>query len=153
MSYLNAAPVNSRHKRKFHFMELGADVSNPEPAIAGKCFLVLDDEFLIALDIQQLLESAGAGRVACTGNAADALTAIEAAQTFDLAMLDFRLTGSTSSLDVADALVKAGIPFVFLTGMRGDRQMKERYPDVPVVEKPYDEKSLIKAIIRALGKD
>lgn len=124
---------------------------NPEPAIAGKRFLVLDDEFLIALDIQQILESVGAGSVACAGNAADALKAIEAARTFDLAVLDFRLTGATSSLDVADALVKAGTPFVFLTGMRGDKQIKQRYPDVPVVEKPYDVRFLIEAIIRALA--
>jgi CheY-like chemotaxis protein len=126
-------------------------VVNFEPAIAGKRFLVLDDEFLIALDIQQILESAGVAHVACTGNAADALKAIEAAQNFDLAVLDYRLTGTTSSLDVAGALVKAGIPFVFLTGMRGDKQMKQQYPDAPVVEKPYDAKLLIAAIVRALG--
>ncbi len=123
---------------------------NTEPSIAGKRFLVLDDEFLIALDIQQVLESAGAASVACTGNAADALKAVIAAQPFDLAVLDFRLTGSTSSLDVADALVEAKIPFIFLTGMMEDRQLK-KYPDAPVVEKPYDAKLLIGAIVRALG--
>jgi CheY-like chemotaxis protein len=120
-----------------------------EPSIAGKRFLVLDDEFLIALDIQQVLEAAGAGSVACSGNADDALKAIEAVQTFDLAVLDYRLVGSASSLDVADALVKAGTPFVFLTGMGGDGQLK-KYPNAPVVEKPYDPKLLLDAIVRAL---
>jgi CheY-like chemotaxis protein len=126
-------------------------VTTPEPAITGKRFLVLDDEFLIALDIQQVLESLGAANVVCAGNAADALNVIQTAQTLDLAVLDFRLTGATSSLDVADALAKAGKPFVFLTGMQGDKQMQRRYPDVPIVEKPYDVKLLIEAIIRALG--
>lgn len=121
-----------------------------EPSIAGKRFLVLDDEFLIALDIQQVLESAGAARVACTGNATDALKAVNAAQPFDVAVLDFRLTGRTSSLDVADALIEAGIPFVFITGMLGDQQLK-KYPNAPVVEKPYDAQLLIDAIGRALG--
>ena len=125
-------------------------MSNPVPAIAGKRFLVLDDEFLIALDIQQVLESAGAAAVACTGNAADALHAITSAQPFDLAVLDFRLEGRTSSLDVADALVDAAIPFVFLTGMRGDRELK-KYPDAPLVEKPYNARLLIDAIVRALA--
>jgi CheY-like chemotaxis protein len=127
-------------------------VTPSESAIAGKRFLVLDDEFLIALDIQQVLESAGAAGVSCTGNAADALKAIDGTQKVDLAVLDYRLTGTTSSLDVADALAKAGIPFVFLTGMRGDKQMKQHYPDVPVVEKPYQAGLLIEAIVRALGK-
>jgi CheY-like chemotaxis protein len=124
---------------------------NLEPSIAGKRFLVLDDEFLIALDIQQVLETAGAASVACAGNAADALKAMEAPQHFDLAVLDYRLVGTTSSLDVADALAKAGIPFVFLTGMRGDKQMQQKYPDASVVEKPYDAKLLTAAIVRALA--
>ncbi len=122
-----------------------------EPAIAGKSALVLDDEFLIALDIQQLLETAGAANVTCTGNAADALKAIQEPQKFDFAVLDYRLDGVTSSLDVADALVAARIPFVFLTGMRGDKQMRDKYPDVPLVEKPYEAKLLMEAIVRALA--
>jgi CheY-like chemotaxis protein len=129
-------------------------VIKSEPSIAGKRFLVLDDEFLIALDIQQVLESAGAAGVACTGNATDALKAVKAAQSFDLAfdlaVLDFRLAGTTSSLHVADALAEAGIPFVFLTGMLGDRELK-KYPNAPVVEKPYDAQLLIDAIVGALG--
>jgi CheY-like chemotaxis protein len=125
-------------------------VSKVEPSIAGKRFLVLDDEFLIALDIQQVLEAAGAAAVACTGNAADALNAIKAAQRFDLAVLDFRLAEGTNSLDVADVLVEAKIPFVFLTGMLGDPELK-KYPNAPVVEKPYDAQLLIDAIVRALG--
>lgn len=124
-------------------------MSNPVAAIAGKRFLVLDDEFLIALDIQQVLESAGATAVACTGNATDALRAITSAQPFDLAVLDLRLEGKTSSLDVADALVAAAIPFVFLTGMLGDRELS-KYPNAPVVEKPYHARLLIDAIVRAL---
>jgi CheY-like chemotaxis protein len=125
-------------------------VIKSDPSLAGKRFLVLDDEFLIALDIQQVLESAGAAAVACTGNAADALKAVKAAEPFDLAVLDFRLEGRSSSLDVADALFEAKTPFVFLTGMLGDRELK-KYPDAPVVEKPYDAQLLIDAIVRALA--
>lgn len=125
-------------------------MANPVPAIVGKRFLVLDDEFLIALDIQQMLESLGAGGVVCVSSAHEALKAIGAAPKFDHAVLDYRLTGTTSSLDVADALVKAGIPFVFLTGMCGDKQIQRKYPDTPVVEKPYDTKLLIDAITRSL---
>lgn len=121
-----------------------------EPSIAGKRFLVLDDEFLIVLDIQQVLEAAGAAAVVCTGNAADALQAIKSVQPFDLAVLDFRLEGKTSSLEIADVLVAAAIPFVFLTGMLGDRELK-KYPNAPVVEKPYDARLLIDAIVRALA--
>ena len=40
--------------------------------LAGKCCLVLDDEFLIALDIQQILELAGAASVVSVATAAEA---------------------------------------------------------------------------------
>ena len=36
------------------------------------------------------------------------------------------------------------------TGLLGDQQLK-KYPNAPVVEKPYDAKLLIGAIVRALG--
>ena len=41
--------------------------------LIGKRCLVLDDEFLIALDIQQTLEFAGAAHVACVATVAEAL--------------------------------------------------------------------------------
>lgn len=119
-------------------------------SMAGKRFLVLDDEFLIALDIQQVLESAGAASVISTSNADDALKAIQTAPAFDLGVLDFRLSRTDSSVNVAAALTAAGTPFVFLTGLRSDDQMK-KFPKAPVVEKPYDAKLLIDAIVRALG--
>jgi CheY-like chemotaxis protein len=125
-------------------------VINTEPSIAGKRFLVLDDEFLIALDIQQVLESAGAVSVTCTGNADDALKAIKASPAFDLGVLDFRLSGTDSSLNVAAALAAAHTPFIFLTGLRGDEQMK-KFPNALVVEKPFDAKLLIDTIVRSLG--
>lgn len=152
MSFLNAAHLNSEDKRKFHDGTGGVhQVVNLEPVISGKRFLVLDDEFLIALDIQQILESAGAGSVACVGNAEAALTAINAGVKFDLAVLDFKLSGgSTDSLKIAAALTAQETPFVFLTGMREDPDLR-RYPDAPIVEKPYEAPLLIDAVLRAFG--
>jgi len=114
--------------------------------LTGKRCLVVDDEFLIALDIQQALEHAGATEVVCAGNATEAL-AIAGAQRFDIAVLDVRLgrTGG-SSLPIAEVLAAAGTPFVFLTGLRGDSAEARAYPDAPVVEKPYDAQVLLAAI-------
>ena len=50
-------------------------MSNNEPLLAGLTCLVLEDEFLIALDLQDILESAGAGAVACHADADEAPTA------------------------------------------------------------------------------
>lgn len=120
--------------------------------LAGLRCLVLDDEFLIALDIQQILETAGAAVVVCAGSAADALAALRKARRFDLAVLDVMLSGASDSLTVAAVLSQQRTPFIFLTGMRTkDVQHVARFPNAPLVEKPYQAGLLLEAIARALA--
>lgn len=127
-------------------------MSKPKAPIAGLRCLVLDDEFLIALDIQSILEAAGAASVVCVSGVDDALTALLAGKKFDLAVLDLKLSGAQStSASVADELTRRKMPFLFLTGMRADDDLLRKYPQAPVVEKPYQAELLLAAIGRALG--
>jgi two-component system, response regulator PdtaR len=122
-----------------------------QPALIGKRCLVLDDEFLIALDIQQILERAGATEVTCVASAAEALDLLRREPKFDIAVLDVKLSGPEgTSLGVAEALAATGTPFVFLTGMRVDDVHAKRFPDAPAIEKPYDAIALFDAVRRAL---
>ncbi|HZL39526.1 MAG TPA: response regulator [Pseudolabrys sp.] len=124
----------------------------PQTSLASKRFLVLDDEFLIALDIQQILEAAGAKTVICAGNAEDAMAAIRNGPRFDLAVLDVVLSGVTrTSVTVAAALIAQNTPFVFLTGMRGEDVHTREFPKAPVVDKPYQPPLLLDAVLRALA--
>jgi len=119
--------------------------------LAGKRCLVLDDEFLIALDIQQILELAGAKHVASVASASEAIELLRREPKFDLAVLDVKLGDAEgNSLDVAAMLAEAGTPFVFLTGMRVDNVHAKKFPQAPVVEKPYDALTLLDAAQRAL---
>jgi CheY-like chemotaxis protein len=121
--------------------------------LAGKRCLVLDDEFLIALDIQQILERAAATEVVCVASAAEALDLLRGEPQFDLAVLDVKLSGPEgTSLSVAEALAGKGTPFVFLTGMRVDDLHAKRFPEAPVIEKPYDAFALLDAARRALER-
>ncbi len=122
-----------------------------QSALVEKRCLVLDDEFLIALDIQQMLERAGAAQVVCVASAADALDLLRREPKFDIAVLDVKLSGPEgTSLGVAEALAGKGTPFVFLTGMRVDDVHAKRFPQAPVIEKPYDAIALLNAVRRAL---
>jgi CheY-like chemotaxis protein len=122
-----------------------------ESPIAGKRFLVLDDEFLIALDIQQILENAGAANVVAVNSAEDALAALRDGAQFDLAVLDVQLGHKThTGLLVATELAKQTKPFVFLTGLQYRDVHTTHFPDIPVVEKPYQASLLIEAVLRAL---
>jgi CheY-like chemotaxis protein len=123
-----------------------------EPSLAGKRCLVLDDEFLIALDIQQILETAGAASVKCFASAAECIAALEGGARYDLAVLDFLMAeGGGNSLSVATLLQEQGAPFVFVTGMRSWDIRSADFPDAPVVEKPYEIGILLDAVSRALA--
>jgi len=123
----------------------------PDNVLVGKRCLVLDDEFLIALDIQQTLELSGAAHVACVATASEALTLLRANPDFDVAVLDVKLSGpDCNSLGVAALLSAKGTPFVFLTGVRVDDVHAKQFPNAPVIEKPYDAAVLLDAVCRAL---
>ena len=100
---------------------------------------------MIALDAQSMLSEAGL-QVEIAGTVADADRAITV-NAFDLAVLDVNLSGETS-FPVAEALRHRGVPFVFATGYGESVALPERYADVPVVAKPYDEKALRHALAR-----
>ena len=124
---------------------------NSDNLLIGKRCFVLDDEFLIALDIQQILERAGASHVSSVASAAEAIELLVREPKFDLAVLDVKL-GSVerNSLDVAALLHTQGVPFVFLTGMRADDVHAKTFPSAPVIEKPYDAGALLRAVHHAL---
>jgi CheY-like chemotaxis protein len=120
----------------------------------GKRCFVLDDEFLIALDIQQILERAGASHVASVASATAAIEMLGREANFDLAVLDVKLGGvERNSLDVAVMLHAQGVPFVFLTGMRADEVHAKKFPNAPVIEKPYGATALPRAVQHALEQD
>jgi CheY-like chemotaxis protein len=124
-------------------------VTDSQSFIAGKRCLVVDDEFLIALDIQQALEGAGAV-VTSIGDAGPAMDALRGGARFDIAVLDIKLTGPGDSMALAALLTERRIPFIFLTGMRADSADAQRYPNAPVVEKPFQLELLVEALRQAL---
>jgi CheY-like chemotaxis protein len=155
VSFLNAEEVNSynqsRRSKKVPLCGEGYDLAETTAFIAGKHCLVIDDEFLIALDIQQTLEAAGAA-VTCIGDADAALAALTGGGRFDFAILDIKLSDFTrDSTSIASVLTERGTPFVFLTGMRADNEMAKGFPQAPLVEKPYQVETLMEALRRALG--
>ena len=96
-------------------------MATPDSLLTGKRCLVLDDEFLIALDIQQTLELAGAAYVACVATAAEAFALLRARPDFDIAVLDVKLSGpERTSLGIAALLACRGTTVRFPDRMRVD---------------------------------
>jgi CheY-like chemotaxis protein len=83
--------------------------------LEGRNVLVVEDDFIVAMDICIRLEDTGArilGPVALVNNA---MTIIDTGQRIDAAVLDVNLKGE-NSFPVADALADRKVPFVFTTG-------------------------------------
>jgi hypothetical protein len=96
--------------------------------------LIVEDEYLIAADLQAQIRDDG-------GKVARLAFSIEAAEHelrkgADIAgvILDVNVAGTTS-FGLADALVEAGLPFVFFTGYRSI-SIPDRFIGVPRIAKP-----------------
>ena len=118
--------------------------------LAGKRILVVEDEFLILLDIQGMLEAAGARSIITASRVEDALKAIVSPHGFDAAVLDLKLE-KHNSLPIAEQLTVEGVPFVFLTGAPDDAEIAHEFKSTPVVSKPFDSAALLAALQQALS--
>ncbi len=102
--------------------------------------LVLEDEPLIALDLEVLLEDAGFRIAGVTGKLEKALALIEAGEC-DGAVLDACL-GTESSLPAATALSLRDLPFLVLSG-HDVEEIRYSFPNAHFLQKPVQGELLI----------
>ncbi len=105
-------------------------------SLGGKRVLIVEDEMLLALDLEEGLRDAGCEVVGPAGSLRSALRLVESSE-IDAAILDVNLAGERV-FPVAHILCERGIPFVFATAYSGSDEL---YPsevrDVPRLSKPY----------------
>jgi CheY-like chemotaxis protein len=109
-------------------------------SLSGRRILVVEDEALIAGQIESLLVGQGclvSGPVRGLDNA----LALVRSEPLDAAVLDVDLSGSRSEA-VANALRERAIPFIVLTGY-ADSGLSVAFRGAPVVAKPFDEEALV----------
>lgn len=100
----------------------------------GRSILVVEDEPLIAMMLEDFLETLGHRIHASCDNIADALTECDGGG-FDLAILDVNLKGELV-WPVAEALRSKGVPFVIASGGHVEPPPAS-FADAPLLEKPY----------------
>jgi CheY-like chemotaxis protein len=116
-----------------------------EAAMAGKRILVVEDEFLIALDIAGALEQGGLEVIGPLASVRDALAALER-ERVDGALLDANLGGEPVGC-VADALFARRVPFAFVSGY-GRGQLPPQHRGVPLISKPFTGADLLGVVAR-----
>lgn len=118
-------------------------------SLAGLRVLILEDEVLIAMDLEQVCRELGAADVAVARTLDEAETAAGAG--FDAAVLDIMVAGR-STIEFATRLFARGVPVVFATGYSDAERLVEALAGVQIVDKPFSRDMLVEAIARALER-
>ena len=115
---------------------------------ASRSILIVEDEPLIAMMLEDFLESLGHRVQATCDNVGEALSEVEKGG-FDLAILDVNLKGE-NVWPVATELRERGLPFIIASGGHVDPPPPE-FASVPLIEKPYTVDRVTPAINAALA--
>lgn len=118
--------------------------------LEGLRILLLEDEFLIAMDVELLCRDHGAADVVVK-QSLDELQDDGSVADFDVAIIDLMLSG-VSTLPFAERLAKSGRPFVFASGRVELDELLNDFPGVPVIGKPYTGADLIDAVASVTGR-
>ena len=115
-------------------------------AVAGLRVFLVEDEFLILMQLETMLQDLGC-RIG--GTASHLNDAIQRAETceVDLALLDINLAGK-KIYPVAEVLQRRKVPIVFSTGY-GQSGIDAGWQRYPVVQKPFMARELEKALMQA----
>ena len=119
------------------------------PSLEGRRVLVVEDEYMLVLDLEESLRAAGATVVGPVPSVAEAMTILDEEEALDAAVLDVNL-GGEMAYPVADRLLALGVPFVFATGY-GEADIPARLGHVPRCEKPVDLARVAQALAQAVG--
>ena len=114
--------------------------------LVGRKVLLVEDNFLIAEHVRELLMEAGCEVLGPASRLTQALDLIRSGAAIDGAVLDINLHGEFCFVAAA-ALRERGVPVVFLTGYDDRAIVPTEFAAWPVLSKPLDERRLIEVVV------
>jgi CheY-like chemotaxis protein len=115
--------------------------------------LIVEDEALVADYVADLVEEAGHEVVGIAVSGERAFEYLTKSP-IDLAILDIRLKGSLTGIDVAQTTSARAIPHLFITGS-GDpttRKAAEATNPLAILQKPFSQERLV-SVLREVAQD
>jgi DNA-binding response OmpR family regulator len=119
------------------------------PSLAGRSILIVEDEPLIALDVEIALRCAGA-KVLSTAHLREGMYFAEHPG-LSAAVLDLRLGLVDDCTPICRRLSKLRVPFLFYSGYRGS-DLYELWPNAPVLSKPANAERMVEAVLDMLPR-
>jgi CheY-like chemotaxis protein len=124
--------------------------ASPAFRLTGRRILIVEDEALLALDLQFACEDEGAQVIGPAMSLEQAQARLECGTAIDGAILDVNICGR-DIYPVAAALRARGVPFVFHTGHGSHARLSEMFPGSITCAKPSSPATLIDKLLRLLG--
>ncbi len=118
-------------------------------ALSSARILLVEDSFLILMELESALLDAGAEAVCCR-TVGEALSTLDA-QPVSAAVLDVQLDRETSE-SVAERLARQDIPFLFYTGQLEAAPVHDHWPRCRVLSKPASRETIIAAVADLLER-
>jgi len=110
--------------------------------------LVAEDEFLVAVMLEENLRESGYDVVGPVSDLKSLLSAVET-ETFDCAIFDINLNGQMV-YPAVEVLMKRGLPFTLLSGY-GSSNIPDAFRGVNVMAKPCDFRDIEAWLKKAVG--
>ena len=111
--------------------------------------LVVEDEYMIAEEIVEVLSHAGARTLGPIPTIGGAMALVAVGDRIDAALLDVNV-GSRPIWPVVDALLARSVPLVLSTGY-DTNAIPQAYAHLPRCEKPTSGRDLVQALARVLA--
>lgn len=124
--------------------------ANAYNSLHGVRMLIVEDDPLLAMDLEATLVEAGAVVVDLC-RTLDQAMARAGVDDFAIAVLDFSLGVETAS-PVARRLVNRGVPFVLYTGKPRNEPSLAEWSDRLILGKPASARALVSAVKAALSQ-
>jgi CheY-like chemotaxis protein len=132
---------------------LGSSPQNDAGPVSGARILVIEDEFLIATVVEDVLKQAGAREVVIALSPQEGRDALTAAEPIDAAVFDIQLAeGTDVGFALAEVAFKRSIPIVFLTGYESDLALPESFSAVRLLTKPCSPLALIEGVNETISR-
>ena len=110
------------------------------PSLRGKRIMIVEDEPLVAMDMQSMLSAAGCQVIGPAGTMDEAKRLL-AAGGCDAALVDVNLKGEPID-ELLSVLRQEGVPFAFVTGY-GPKVLSRTFQETVTISKPFSAEQLL----------
>jgi CheY-like chemotaxis protein len=146
MSFMTPAGAATRHAASDGEAGPAANAKplsgRPDERLLGKRILIIEDEALLAFELQLVFEDEGAMVIGPAMSLLQALELVAHTAEIDAALLDVDLAGD-DVYPIAELLLQRGVPFAFHTGHGSHTALTQLFPGMATLMKPMLPESLV----------